>query len=80
MVPIPVDLSKLTAVVKKMLKNVIKTEYDELVKKYNAVQTTDTTDLVKKADYNTKIVDIEKNNLIIPVVKILLHKSLISWR
>ena len=80
MVPIPVDLSKLTAVVKKMLKNVIKTEYDELLKKYNAVQTTDTTDLVKKADYNTKIVDIEKNNLIIPVVKILLHKSLISWR
>ena len=33
---------------------------------------------LKKADYNTKIVDIEKNTLIMLVLKILLHKSLIS--
>ena len=40
----PVDLSKLSNVVKN---NVDKqTEYDELVKKVNAIQTTDTTDLV----------------------------------
>ena len=74
MVPIPVDLGKLTDVVRKDV--VKKIEYDELVKTFNAIQTTDTTDLVKKADYNTKIVDIEKNNLIMPVVKILLHKEL----
>ena len=73
MVPIPVDLGKLTDVVRKDV--VKKIEYDELVKTFNAIQTTDTTDLVKKADYNTKIVDIEKNNLIMPVVKILLHKE-----
>ena len=34
--------------------------YDELVKKVNAIQAIDTSDLVKKADYNTKIGDIEK--------------------
>ena len=73
MVPIPVDLGKLTDVVRKDV--VKKIEYDELVKTFNAIQTTDTTDLVKKADYNTKIVDIERNNLIMPVVKILLHKE-----
>ena len=33
---------------------------DELLKKDNAMQTIDTSDLVKKADYNTKIVGIEK--------------------
>ena len=34
--------------------------YDELVKKFNAIQTNDTSSLVKKADYNTKIDEIEK--------------------
>ena len=77
MVPILVDLSKLTDVVRK---NVVKNaEYDELVKEFNAIQTTDTTDLVKKADYNKKLVILKKNNLIMLVVKLLLHKSLISW-
>ena len=38
-------------------------EYDELVKKVNDIKTTDTSDLVKKADYGTKIVEIEKKIL-----------------
>ena len=44
---IPVDLSKLSNVVKKDV--VKKTVFDELVKKVNAIQTNDTSDLVKKA-------------------------------
>ena len=41
----PVDLSKLSDVVKhEAVKN---TEYNELVKKINAIQTIDTSDLVK---------------------------------
>ena len=32
-----------------------KTEYNEFVKKLDAIQTTDTSDLVKKTDYDTKI-------------------------
>ena len=31
-----------------------------MVKKVNAIQTIDTSDLVKKADYNTKIEEIDK--------------------
>ena len=42
----PVDLSKLSNEVKNDV--VKKTVYDELVKKINAVQTTDTSNLVKK--------------------------------
>ena len=48
----PVDLSKLSDVVKNIV--VKKTEYNVLVKKVYAIQTTDTSDLVKKIDYNTK--------------------------
>ena len=33
--------------------------YDELVKKFNDIQIIYTKDLVKKADYNTKIDEIE---------------------
>ena len=40
-----------------------KTVYEELIKKVNSIQTTDTNSLVKKADYNTKIAEIEKNIL-----------------
>ena len=43
---IPVDLSKLSNVVKNDV--VKKTEYDELVKKVNAISTIDTSDLVTK--------------------------------
>ena len=36
------------------------TKYDEGVKKVNAIQSTDTSDFVKKTDYNTKINEIQK--------------------
>ena len=49
----PVNLSKLSNVVKYDV--VKKTESNELFKEVNAIQTNDTSDLVKKADYNTKI-------------------------
>ena len=42
----PVDLSKLSDVVKSDVAK--KTEYDELVKKVNAIQNTDTSNLVQK--------------------------------
>ena len=37
-----------------------KPEYDKLVKNVNAIQTTDTSNLVKKTDYSTEINEIEK--------------------
>ena len=37
----------------------LKTEYDELIRKVNAIQTTDTSDLVRKTDYNTKTNEIK---------------------
>ena len=53
----PVDLSKLSNVVKN---DVVKmTENDELIEKINNITTTDTSNLVKKTDYNTKICEIE---------------------
>ena len=36
--------------------------YDELVEKFNIIQTIDTSDLIKKAVYIRKILDIEKKN------------------
>ena len=51
---IPVDLSKLSNVVKNDA--VKKTVYDKLVAKVNNI---DTSGLVKKKDYNTKITEIE---------------------
>ena len=48
-----------------MENNIVKkTEYHELVRKVNDIQTTDSSDLVKKDYYNTKIEKIEKNVLI----------------
>ena len=61
----PVDLSKLREVVKN--KVVKKTEYNELVKKVNAINTIDTSNLIKKLTMTQKLVK-------------LLLKSLISWR
>ena len=52
------DLSKLTDVVKNEV--VKKTEHNDLVEKVNNINTTDTSDLVKKPDYNTKINETEK--------------------
>ena len=54
----PVGLSKLTDLVKN--KVIKKTDYDELVKKVNAIQTTHTGYLVKKTDYHTKLNEIQK--------------------
>ena len=51
-----VDLSKLNYVVKYVVK---KTKYDESVKNVN-INATDPSELVKKADYKTKINEIEK--------------------
>ena len=46
------------------------------LKKVNAIQTIDTSDLVIKADYNTKIEDIKKKLLI--MINTLLLMNLIS--
>ena len=55
-----IDLSKVSNVVKKGVK---KTVYEKLVKTVNAIQTIDTSDVVQKADYNEKNVEIERNIL-----------------
>ena len=75
LVPVPVDLSKLSDAVKNYV--VKKTVYDKLVAKVNSVDTSafvlktkydtdksenkipDTSGLLKKTDYNTKIIEIE---------------------
>ena len=55
---VPVNLSKLSNVVKT---DVVKeTIYNELVKRVNVVQIIDTSELVKKANYNTKLAEIKK--------------------
>ena len=51
---VPVDLSKLSNVVKNDV--VKKTDYNKLVTKVDNI---DTSSLVKKTDYNTKIIEIE---------------------
>ena len=53
----PVDLSKLSYIVKNDA--VKRTGYNELIKKVNATQTIDTSNLVKKTNYGTKIVETE---------------------
>ena len=40
-----------------------RTVYDVLVKKINAIQTSNARNVVKKADYNAKIAEIEKKML-----------------
>ena len=50
----PVDLSEISNIVKK---NVVKkTAYNELAKKVNAIQATDTSDLVKKMTITKKLI------------------------
>ena len=56
LISVPVDLSKLSDVVKNNA--VKKTKYDQLVKKVDAIETTGTSNSVKKLDYNTKINEI----------------------
>ena len=53
---VPIDLSKRSNAVKNNVAK--KIEYDELV---NAIQTTNTSNLVEKTGYNTKINETEKN-------------------
>ena len=60
LVPVPVNLRELSDRVKNDVK---KTEYGELVEKVNNIKTTDTIDLVKTVDYDTKIGEIEKKIL-----------------
>ena len=57
----------------KLIKN------DRFVKKVNAIETTVTSDLVKKASYNTKIGETEKKNLIMIMKYILLLNNWISY-
>ena len=57
--PTSVNLSRLSNVVKNDV--VEKDVYDELVKKGNAIQTNDTSNLVKKTDSDIKIDEFEKN-------------------
>ena len=73
---VPVDLKKASDVVDKEV--VKKDEYDELFKYVIAIQACDTSELVKKAEYNSKIDEIEKKYLIMIMINILLLKSLIN--
>ena len=57
-----------------------KTVYNDLVKKVNTIQTTETSDLVKKTDCNPKVRKIEKKILNHNFDKLLLLKNLISYR
>ena len=54
LVPVPLDLSKLSDVVKNEVAK--KTEYNKLVTKVNNI---DTSDFVLKTNYNTKITELE---------------------
>ena len=60
LVPVPVDLSKLSNVAKNdVVENI---EYDELVKTVNKIKIIDTSDLVKIGEFDTKFREIEKIN------------------
>ena len=57
----PLDLTRLSDLEKnKVVKN---TTYDELIKKVDAIQAINSSDLVKKTDYNKKFNEIEKKIL-----------------
>ena len=72
----PADISRVNDVVKnEVLKN---TEYDKLVKNVNAVQTTDTSNLVKKLTMTQKLVKLKRKYLIMIILNLLLLKNLIS--
>ena len=61
LVPVCTDLSELSDVVKN---EVVRTNLNnQIVKKVNTVETTDTSDLVKKADYDTEIYETKKEIL-----------------
>ena len=61
LVPVCTDLSKLSDVVKN---EVVRTNLNnQIVKKVNTIETTDTSNLVKKADYDTEIYETKKEIL-----------------
>ena len=60
LVPVSVDLSKLIDVVKNHV--IKKTEYNELVKKVNNINTTGTTDLDKKLTITQNLMKLKKIN------------------
>ena len=68
------DLSKLSNVVKNEV--VKKTEYHELVKKVNAIRTTDTNNLVQKLTITQTLMEFKKMLLVIIVISMLLSKNL----
>ena len=68
------DLSKLSNVVKNEV--VKKTEYHELVKKVNAIRTTDTNNLVQKLTITQTLMELKKMLLVIIVIGMLLSKNL----
>ena len=72
----PVHLGKLSNVVKNDV--IKKTECDELVIKVNNINTTDTSDLVKKLTMTQKTMKFKRILLIIIMINILLLKNLIS--
>ena len=75
LVTVPVDLSKLSDVIKNDV--VKKNECNELVKKVNNINTTDTSNSVKKLTLTQKLVKLKTKLLIMIMVNILLLKNLI---
>ena len=61
----------------KKLGAIKKTEYDQLVKKVNVIQTTDTSNLAKKTDYNKEVNESEKKLLNV-IINVLVLKNLIN--
>ena len=73
----PVDLNKLSDTVKNKVAK--KTEYNELLKKVNNINATDTSGLVKiKLTITQKLMKLKKKLLIMIMIKILLLKNLIN--
>ena len=66
----------------KVIKNdvVKKAKYIVLVKKVNNITTTDTSDFVKKTDYNTKLMKLKQQLPLIITINMLLLKNLINLK
>ena len=74
LVPVSVDLSKLSDVTKNNAAKM--TEYNKLVNKYvNNINTTDTSNLDKKIEFDTKINEIKKMLLMVIMINMLLLKN-----
>ena len=74
LVPVSVDLSKLSDVTKNNAAKM--TEYNKLVNKYvNNINTTDTSNLDKKIEFDTKINEIKKMLLMVIMLNMLLLKN-----